>query len=695
MKIIHENSRLQAAILQAEHGHRVHPCHYITEDGGCSCGKCDPSQHGKHPALTGWQKAASTTETTLRQWWTDQPECNIGIATGPGSDLLIVDIDTRGKNGFKDLQELDPAGLGFDGIKTPKARTGSGGGQLYFAWPTGCKLTTGAGIAGKAIDFRGIGGNAIAPGSANNLGQYKWIVSLTDCGKAECPEWLLNFLSEGKASSSQQERPPAKAPAKVENSSSSLILRVAEETGLAAHPGTGEGERNALLCKLVGGALASGIDPDEVMQQALAWNQRCTPPKGAAGIRKSVKAIIDRDRGGGTGSSTAAQPTLKEMPPASPPVQPAAAATAKQILITRRASDIKPQVVKWLWPNHIQSGAVNLIAGPEGRGKSLVSVDIAARTSTGAAWPDGSPCERGRVLYCSAEENIEAVVVPRLMAAGADLTRIEIVDGLGSSSDEKKVIGDIDLKKCLPAVYNKLKDIGDGEPFRLCIWDTFQSVCLTADHKSNTEQKAIVQPLQAIADELGVAMICIEHHNRGGLGRGNPDAAILGGGLTRTARVIWHVVEDPESPELMRLFIPGKMNNCSKAEDLGWRFTFEDSEHCIAGQQVTLPRVEWIEPAGVTIHEVQSKVNGEAGSGDSEKGQFAAAVEWLREHLTEPTSAAVMEQGFKSDGFTKSTMQRAKDHLCIKSKRTPEGWLWMPSPQVSIGGEVIADPMAK
>lgn len=697
MESIHENPRLQEALLQAEHGHLVHPCHHPIEGGDCSCGKCDPAQHGKHPALTGWQKKASTKEETIRQWWTDEPECNIGLATGPGSNLLIVDIDCRGKDGFADLKELDPAGIGFEGIKTPKARTGSGGGQLYFAWPKGCKLTTGAGIGGKAIDFRGIGGNAIAPGSSNNLGAYEWIVSLDACDKAECPEWLLTFLSEGKASPAAPPKAPAKPKAKGKSTGSGgLVFQVAEDTGLAAHPGAGEGERNALLCKLVGAALASGIEPEEVMQQALDWNKRCRPPKGAAGIRKSVKAIINRDRGGEAASAMPVQVTLKELPSGSTIAQPAAA-KAKEILITRRASDIKPQILKWLWQNHIQLGAVNLIAGPEGKGKSLIAVDIAARTSTGSAWPDGSACEGGRVLYCSAEEDIEAVVVPRLMAAGADLSRIEIVDGLGSSTDEGKVIADVDLKKCLPAVYAKLKDIGEGEPFKLCIWDTFQSVCLTADHKSNTEQKAIVQPLQAIADELGVAMICIEHHNRGGLGRGNPDSAILGGGLTRTARVIWHVIEDPESPETIRLFIPGKMNNCSKAEDLGWRFTFEDVERCIEGQQVTLPRVEWIEAAGVTIHEVQAKVNGEAGAGVDAKGQFAAAVEWLRENLTEPTPAAVMEEGFKSEGFSKTTMKRAKDHLVIKSKRNPEGpgWLWMPSPQVTIGGEVIADPMAK
>jgi putative DNA primase/helicase len=675
MKIVTQEERLQEAILQAQHGHRVHPCHYITSSGGCSCGKCDASTHGKHPALTGWQKTATTSEAIIRQWWTDEPEANIGLATGPSSDLLIVDIDIRdGKNGFQDLQELDPRGLGFDGIETPKARTGSGGGQLYLLWPDACKLTTGSGIGGKAIDFRGIGGNAIAPGSRNNLGQYEWILSLEDCGKEECPEWLLSFLMTGKAI----ERAPQ---------ASGLILQVEDELSLEAHPGAEAGNRNGLLCKLVGSALASGIAPDEVIRQALAWNRRCKPPKAEAGIRKSAQALINSEfqklREKASGSGQQALPTLKGLP-ASP--------AAEMVLITRQASTIKPQVLRWLWPNHIQQGAVNLIAGPEGRGKSLVSVDIAARTSTGSAWPDGSPCERGRVLYCSAEENIEAVIVPRLMAAAADLTRIEIVDGLGSSSDEGKVLSDIDLKKCLPAVYKKLKDIGEGEPFRLCIWDTFQSVCLTVDHKSNTEQKAIVQPLQAIADELGVAMICIEHHNRGGLGRGNPDAAILGGGLTRTARVIWHVVEDPESPESIRLFIPGKMNNCSKAEDLGWRFTFEDVERCIAGQQVTLPRVEWLEPAGVTIHEVQAKVNGEASS-ESKDGsdEFHRACEWLKGFLTEARPQEEVKAGWKSELLSERTIRRAKAHLLIGSEQRDRKWFWMPSPQVSIGSEIIGE----
>ena len=36
------------------------------------------------------------------------------------------------------------------------------------------------------------------------------------------------------------------------------------------------------------------------------------------------------------------------------------------------------------------------------------------------------------------------MVTPRLMAAGVNLNRIEIVDGLGSSCDEGEILSDID-----------------------------------------------------------------------------------------------------------------------------------------------------------------------------------------------------------------------------------------------------------
>ena len=44
--------------------------------------------------------------------------------------------------------------------------------------------------------------------------------------------------------------------------------------------------------------------------------------------------------------------------------------------------------VQWLWPNRIPLGMVTLIEGAEGAGKSFVALDVAARVSRGALWPE-------------------------------------------------------------------------------------------------------------------------------------------------------------------------------------------------------------------------------------------------------------------------------------------------------------------
>jgi|GEM_PF-586542 len=680
MSIVSTNTKLQEALRLAQLGYHVFPLHGTT-DGRCDCSRadCSKKEAGKHPTqVSSWTTQATTDPEIIKRWWTNQPNANVAIRTGKVSNILVTDCDINDSgDGFLQLQAIDPEKRSIDDWQTGRAKTGSGGYHLYFACPAE-PLTIASKIDGKNIDLRCNGGYVAAPPSVNGSGAYQWIQHPADGELMECPAWLIEFLKKGGGKKS------LKNQSAVASADSVPTLKFVVEPGLAEHPGASEGDRNSTLCKLVGGELAAGAEPDDVIKQAIAWNARCNPPKAEAGIIKSVQALINSDSANRTGiASLQATPLLLGLQPT---------VAGYSILVTRRASDIKPQVLKWLWANHIQLGAVNLIAGPEGRGKSLVAVDIAARTSTGSPWPDGSPCEGGRVLYCSAEENIEAVVVPRLMAAGADLSKIEIVDGLGSSSDAGRVIADVDLKKCLPEVYRKLKE-GD-EPFRLCIWDTFQSCSLTTNHKENTEQKAIVQPLQAIADELGVAIICIEHHNRAGIGRGNPDAAILGGGLTRTARVIWHVIEDPEDKESTRLFIPGKMNNCSKAEDLGWKFTFAEVERTIEGKQVKLPRIDWLEAAGVTIHEVQERVNslGDAKSKEDHTDEFHRACEWLKSFLTEARLYDEVKAGWKSEMLSERTIRRAKAHLLIGSEQRSRKWYWLPSPTVSIGAEIIAGP---
>jgi hypothetical protein len=55
-----------------------------------------------------------------------------------------------------------------------------------------------------------------------------------------------------------------------------------------------------------------------------------------------------------------------------------------------RSAEVRAEPVHWLWPGYIPAGKLTLLDGDPGLGKSLISIDLAARLSTGRPLPDGS-----------------------------------------------------------------------------------------------------------------------------------------------------------------------------------------------------------------------------------------------------------------------------------------------------------------
>ena len=85
-------------------------------------------------------------------------------------------------------------------------------------------------------------------------------------------------------------------------------------------------------------------------------------------------------------------------------------ATAKTVNL----GNVVPRDVRWLWPARIPLGKFTLLFGDPGLGKSFITLDMAARVTTGRAWPDGGECPRGTVLLIGAEDDVEDTVAPRL-----------------------------------------------------------------------------------------------------------------------------------------------------------------------------------------------------------------------------------------------------------------------------------------
>ena len=51
-------------------------------------------------------------------------------------------------------------------------------------------------------------------------------------------------------------------------------------------------------------------------------------------------------------------------------------------------STINPKKLSWLWPGRIPRGKITLIIGDPGSGKSLFTLDLAARLSRALPFPD-------------------------------------------------------------------------------------------------------------------------------------------------------------------------------------------------------------------------------------------------------------------------------------------------------------------
>ena len=167
---------VQAALSYAARGWLVFPCHSIV-DGHCTCSagiECD-QKPGKHPRTEHGHKDATTNVQVIQQWWRRWPTANIGIATGRGSNLAVLDVDPK-HDGPQNLAILENrhGGMPF----TVEVITGSGGQHYYFTYPSTLHIPSSVSKLGAGLDIRGDGGYIIAPPSLHLSGRsYEWELS--------------------------------------------------------------------------------------------------------------------------------------------------------------------------------------------------------------------------------------------------------------------------------------------------------------------------------------------------------------------------------------------------------------------------------------------------------------------------------------------------------------------------------------
>lgn len=186
---VHDLTLYRAALQYAERGWHVFPVHSVRLVDGkfeCSCGRIC-GRPGKHPRTANGWKDATTSADTIRRWWSDYPDANIGVACGP-SRLVVVDVDPR-NSGDESLAELEVAHGALP--KTLTTLTG-GGGQHYFYDVSGFDGKIGGKLLAQGVELKGGGEYVLAPPSIHASGRtYSF-----DLGQGDKPEFPPSWLTE-------------------------------------------------------------------------------------------------------------------------------------------------------------------------------------------------------------------------------------------------------------------------------------------------------------------------------------------------------------------------------------------------------------------------------------------------------------------------------------------------------------------
>lgn len=344
-----------------------------------------------------------------------------------------------------------------------------------------------------------------------------------------------------------------------------------------------------------------------------------------------------------------------------------ASATARRLRLTP-ASLIEPQPVVWAWSDEgegrIPSGALSLAAGREGTGKSSFGMYLAARVTIGDLPGNlfGKPRD---VFYVAIEDSWKHTLVPRLMAAGADLDRVYRIEAM--RCDDTEVTLSLPLDNALLAEAIREFDAA------LVVIDPLMSVMgESIDTHKNREVRKALDPLAAMAETTGAVILGIAHF---GKGTGTDAASLISGSgaFKDVPRAIFGFVRDTHERGQQRVM--SQVKNSLGRDDLP-SLTYEIVTATVptsSGDAVTA-RFAFTGTSDRTVEEIL-RDKGQPDEYASEAAQFVA--EYLRDRGGCAGAADIKKAGITA-GFNDSALNRAKKSLKIKPVKSGMngGWAW-------------------
>jgi hypothetical protein len=178
-------------------------------------------------------------------------------------------------------------------------------------------------------------------------------------------------------------------------------------------------------------------------------------------------------------------------------------------------ADVKSKPVDWIWHKQIARGQFHLNTGNPDCGKSLQQIDYAAILTKRGMWPDGTPAPLMDVLFITFEDDWATAMRPRLIAAGADVSRCHYLDLITVNEKQRRAFllaEDLDvLKAHIDHFRSQGRDLGVicVSPITSVMGNPRQKRSL--DSHSATDVRGVLDPLNKFAPENNVAVLAITH----------------------------------------------------------------------------------------------------------------------------------------------------------------------------------------
>jgi GNAT superfamily N-acetyltransferase len=406
---------------------------------------------------------------TIRAWWNENPDYNIGLLTGRVSNLYVVDVDPRNGGSVEETARITPTGC--------MVKTGGGGMHFYCTHPT--DVPTKPAIR-PGVDLKGEGGYVVGPGSTTDA-DYEWVAQGEP---APLPEWCFEPPPRpaGAAAGAGDDKEPWIADA------------------LAFPENVPSGEQDETLSRLAW--YFSRSTPQDIAQSVLTnWVARLPlgrprEPWTAEHVKEKLDRAYEKRRL--EPAVTVFEFVDDRGKPAPRPDSAEKIARALAACQTARELGLDETAQSWLVPDFIAPGCYTEIIGLMKLGKSTLICDIIRAAVHGAHFL-GRPCVKTPVVYMSEQ--------------GGPSLRATLERGRLLAEDDLYLMGPRQLfGLSWPERFAASMQLAERTGAKIIIIDTFAKLALLAGDQENSAG-AIMQALQVCeaARAKGIGLVFIRH----------------------------------------------------------------------------------------------------------------------------------------------------------------------------------------